>query len=221
LRETPHQGRLFEEAQAAAPEGAVVLKAPALRLSQREVSVSVSVSKDLLDSWEYLAKDAAADFRTRTGFELVWDRPDAKPQTRVAKKHADAWEINRAYGEIRTAFRDQPQVPSKLGMKDGVYIEAAFISPAVGERYRDLLNQVSEKIGWEIRIRPSANQEQISQMARSITPEACAVRGSSKIFPDRVVVPVVIAPNEADREALVAQFCEATGFDIDWETPKA
>ena len=51
LRETPHQGRLFEEAQDAVPACARVLKAPALHLDQKAVVLAVDVSKDGADDW--------------------------------------------------------------------------------------------------------------------------------------------------------------------------
>ncbi len=220
LRETPHQAQLFEEAQNVVPKGATALKAPALRLEQKAVTLTVAVSKEIAGDWGQVGKDAAVAFKAKTGFDLVWDRPDVKTKTSAPKQRQDAWEINKAYGEIRKAFQDQAHTPSKVGLKGGSYIEVAFISPAVGERYRDLMNEVGEKIGWKIQVRPSANQEQIAQEARTITPDDCMLRGAAKIYPteNRVVVPVVNLPEEG--EALAVQFDNATGFAIDWELPK-
>ncbi|MDP6037201.1 MAG: hypothetical protein QGG64_01490, partial [Candidatus Latescibacteria bacterium] len=218
--ETPHQAQLFEEAQNVVPKGATALKAPALRLEQKAVTLTVAVSKEIAGDWGQVGKDAAVAFKAKTGFDLVWDRPDVKTKTSAPKQRQDAWEINKAYGEIRKAFQDQAHTPSKVGLKGGSYIEVAFISPAVGERYRDLMNEVGEKIGWKIQVRPSANQEQIAQEARTITPDDCMLRGAAKIYPteNRVVVPVVNLPEEG--EALAVQFDNATGFAIDWELPK-
>ena len=214
LRETPHQGRLFEEAQEAVPTGARVLKAPALHLDQKAVVLAVDVGG--VDDWERVSGDATADFKAKTGFDLVWDWPGGV-RTEVVVKREDAWEINKAYSEIRKAFGDQPHAPSKMGLKSGSYIEAAFISSQVGERYRGLLNAVGERIGWEIRVRPSANQDEIAREARAITPEACVVRGAAKIYlnENRVVVPVAMVPEDADTRATA--FEESTGFTIAWE----
>lgn len=219
LRETPHQGRLFEEAQKVIPKGATALKAPALRLSQREVVVSVAVGKSVQD-WPHLKKQAEKAFQTRTGFQLVLERPDEQAVSKPAQKGKDAWEINRAYQEIRKTFQKEKHAPTKIGLKGGAYIEAAFISPQVGERYQDLLNTLGERVGWEIRVRPSVNQELISQKASDITPEDWVVRGAPKIYPDRVVVPVVDVGDEAEREKLALEFADLTGFHIDWEGPK-
>lgn len=218
LRETPHQGRLFEEAQEALPPGARVLKAPALHLDQKAVVLAVDVPKDEVDDWERVSGDAAAGFKAQTGFDLIWDWPGGvKTEVAMPEKREDAWEINKAYSEIRKAFGDQPHAPSKMGLKSGLYIEASFISSQVGDRYRGLLDAVGERIGWEIRVRPSANQDEIAREARAITPEGCVVRGAAKIYlnENRVVVPVAILPEDADVRA--AAFEESTGFTIEWE----
>ncbi len=229
LRETPHQGRLFEEARASVPQGATALKAPALRLDQKAVTLAVAVSKDIADDWAHISRDAAAGFKAKTGFDLIWDGPWMPPADRqtgvetggaMPKKGKDAWEINKAYAEIREAFQAQPHAPSKMGLKGGSHIEVAFISAQVGEHYRALLDEVGEKIGWAIWVRPSANQEEIAREARAITPEDCVARGAAKIYlsENRVVVPVMTLPEDADTRA--AAFEERTGFAIAWEVPK-
>ena len=214
LRETPHQGRLFEEARGAVPAGARVLKAPALHLDQKAVVLAVDVGE--VDDWERVSGDAAAGFKAKTGFDLILDWPGGV-KTEVAVKREDAWEINKAYSEIRKVFGDQPHAPSKMGLKSGSYIEVAFISSQVGNRYRGLLSAVGERIGWEIRVRPSANQDEVAREARAMTPEECVVRGAAKIYlnENRVVVPVAMVPEDAGVRA--PAFEECTGFTIEWE----
>jgi len=219
LRETPHQGRLFEVAQAAVPEGATALKAPALRLDQREVVVAVAVGKGI-DDWVQLKKTAEDAFKHQTGFHLILERPDEKMADAPVQKNKGAWEINRSYQEIRKAFQSEKHMPSKIGLKGGAYIELAFISPQVGARYQDLMHTLGERIGWGVQVRPSSNQELISQRAREVTPEDWVVRGAPKIYPDRVVVPVVHVPSEDDRAKFAAEFADLTGFVIDWEGQK-
>jgi len=103
---------------------------------------------------------------------------------------------------------------------EGSFIEATFISPGVGERYRDKLDDLAREIGWPIRIRQSANQEQIALEASRVTPDACGVTGAPKFYPGawRVVVPVQKLPRAADREKLGRDFVDATGCRIEWET---
>jgi len=218
LRETPHQGRLFEEANAMVPQGATALKAPALRLDQREVVVAVAVGK-AVENWTALKKKAEDDFKSRTGFHLVLDRPDERAAVASGPKHKGAWEINRAYQEIRKAFQKEKHKPSKIGLK-GTYIELAFISPQVGGRYQTLMSELGKRIGWDVQVRPSSNQELISQSARELTPEDWVIRGAPKIYPDRVVVPVIQVPSDEERKTVAAEFFELTGFAIDWEAQK-
>ncbi|MBT5830651.1 MAG: MBL fold metallo-hydrolase [Candidatus Latescibacteria bacterium] len=219
LRETPHQGRLFEEAQAAVPEGSTALKAPALRLDQRAVVMTVAVGKEVGD-WSALKKTAEDAFKLRTGFQLILERPDEKLPDAPAQKSKGSWEINKAYQEIRKAFQQEKHMPTKIGLKGGAFIELAFISPQVGARYQDLMDAVGERIGWAVKVRPSSNQEMISQKARELTPDEWALRGAPKIYPDRIVVPVIERPSEEDREKWAAEFLELTGFVIDWEGQK-
>ena len=230
LRETPHQDRLFEEAREAVPAGATVLKAPALHLDQKAVMLAVAVSKDGANDWERVSGDAAAAFKAKTGFDLILKTPHERSvqgqaagnqpedvKTEAAVKREDAWEINKAYSEIRNAFWTQSHTPLKMGLKGGSYIEVAFISSQVGNRYRGLLNVVGERIGWEVRVRPSANQEHIAREARAITPKECVVRGAAKIYlnENRVVMPVAMVPENADTRAVA--FEESTGFTIEWD----
>jgi hypothetical protein len=101
------------------------------------------------------------------------------------------------------------------------FIEATFVSPKVGERFRSKLDELTEQIGWPIRIRQSANQEQIALDARLLTPKSCSVRGAAKFYPSelRVVVAVQKLPRSVDRIKLIEMFLESTGCHIDWECP--
>ncbi|MDP6780088.1 MAG: MBL fold metallo-hydrolase [Candidatus Latescibacteria bacterium] len=226
LRETAHQARLFEEASASLPEGVSAARAPALRLERREVALEVAVSPDLCADWDGLAEEAADRFLSTTGYTLRLIRPDQDTATPASPEVLEnAWEINRAYAEVREAFRSESHAPYRIGLKTdaaGSYIEAAFVSPAVGERYADLLGALSERVGWILRVRDSVNQEQIAQEARSLTPEDCTLRGAPRLFAaqGRVVVPVQRAPSEQDQTALREAFRDATGLEIEWEAPK-
>ena len=80
--------------------------------------------------------------------------------------------------------------------ESGDYIEVAYISPVVGEQYQSVLDEVSTRIGWPIRVRDSANQELIAQEARRITPGDCIVRAPKFFLAEkRIVVPVDRLPD--------------------------
>ncbi|GEM_PF-5220320 len=110
-----------------------------------------------------------------------------------------------------------------MGLKsDGgsPYIEAAFISRNVGERYREALDEVGRETGYEICVRPSANQDRIGAIARDLTPQAWGPRGEPRIYPEAsrgvVQVAVAVAVDEGECWAKAASFEEATGFSIEW-----
>jgi Cft2 family RNA processing exonuclease len=220
LRPTPHQGRLAEVALEVLPDDLRVLKSPALRLEKREIAVEIE--GDLSGTGE---DDVIAQFKERTGFNLILSKPGSVKQKSPGSR-AGGWEINRAYEEIRQTLRDMSHAPSKMGNKvdeSGDYIEVAYISPAVGERYRSVLDEVSASIGWPIRVRDSANQELIAQEARRITPGDCNVRATPKFFlaEQHIIVPVDQLPGNDLSEQLSQEFQERTGFRITWELPKS
>ena len=220
LRDTPHQGRLFEEALAAVPAGAAVVKSPALHLQNRQVVVGVEIPAEHAGTWEQQTREAADRFAEKTGYGLVLELPGtASPSAPAADGE---WEINRAYAAVREAFADQPHAPYKIGRKaegEVAFIEVAFISPAVGARYAELLRALTAEIGWPIRVRRSVNQQQIADEARRITPQNCTLRGTPKLYvaEEWVTVPVVQLPDAGELPDLQERFKEQTGFGITWE----
>ncbi len=111
-----------------------------------------------------------------------------------------------------------------MGLKsdhEDSFIEVTFVSPSVGARYRNQLDELTRETGWNIRIRKSANQEHIAMEASRLTPDSCTVRGAPRFYPAerRVVVPVQKLPRAADRAKLTQDFEQATGCQIDWECP--
>ena len=224
MRDTPHQARLFEEALNSLPQGVETRKAPALRIERKEVFLQVAIPAGLKGSWAKEEKIASDSFCERTGYTLVLSDASGPAKPAETKTPDGAMEINRAYSVIQEAFEGERHAPYRVGLKSdqqGGYIEATFISPSVGERYREKLDELAREVGWSIRIRQSANQEQIALEASRVTPEVCGVRGAPKFYPGewRVVVPVKELPQSVDREKLVADFEEATGCLIDWECP--
>jgi Cft2 family RNA processing exonuclease len=224
VRDTPHQARLFEEAIDCLPESAEMVKAPALRVERKEVLVIVSVPADARPEWKKVETKACALFTERTGYSLILSDA-ANPQKPVeSSTPKGALEINKAYGVIAEAFSGEPHAPYRVGMKpdpEGAYVDATFISPMVGARYQEKLDALSKETGWAIRVRQSANQEQIAMEARRITPKTCQTRGAAKFYPTelRVVVPVQKLPRSVDRTKLIADFEALTGCKIDWECP--
>lgn len=77
-------------------------------------------------------------------------------------------EQNEALASIDAAFREEDFRPYKKGIKDnekGKYIELSFISPAVGMRYSKKIEDISQRIGWDIAISNSVNQNEVIKIA--------------------------------------------------------
>lgn len=73
-------------------------------------------------------------------------------------------EQNVAMQCIDLSFSGKPHRPYKKSVKTdgkGRYIELAFVSPAVGERYGALLEEISGQIGWRLNLSESVNQMEV------------------------------------------------------------
>jgi Cft2 family RNA processing exonuclease len=224
VRDTPHQARLFEEALDCLPEFVEMTKAPALRIEHKEVIVQVSIPNESRTIWGEASREAETGFMDRTGYTLVLMDTSGPRKLVDSSSPQGAMEINKAYNTITAAFAGERHAPYRVGMKsdhEGGYIEATFVSPMVGARFQSKLDTLEAQIGWRIRIRQSANQEQIALEARRITPKSCSVRGAAKFYPSewRVVVPVQKLPRSVDRVKLAEEFEASTGCQIDWECP--
>jgi len=78
-------------------------------------------------------------------------------------------EINAAYGMIRKTLEAHGLY--KTSLKQG-QIVLAFISPQVGERHRETIQNLAEQTGYALSIHPYPNQQQILQFAQQMIREA-------------------------------------------------
>lgn len=126
-------------------------------------------------------------------------------------------EQNLAFSCIDQSFAGIPdQIEKKSIRQDakGKYLEFSFVSPMVGERYREELQQIADQIGWRIQIADKVNQNALFQMIRML----CAEQGVTIVknpsyIPDRRAV-VVKAAGEIDNEKMTAiadAFLKKTG----------
>jgi hypothetical protein len=130
-------------------------------------------------------------------------------------------EINAAFNAIDQAFAGAPHTPYKKSLAhgpDGGAIELAFISPAVAERYRDLLDALGRDTGWPIRAAAAPNQHRIKEIAATLAQEyGIAVRKNPSYFGAqrllRLPVNDIVAPDKAAE--LTRRFEDATGFTLD------
>lgn len=93
-------------------------------------------------------------------------------------------------------------------------MEFSFISPIVGIRYRQELQQIANQIGWRIQIADKVNQNALFQMIRTLCAEhEITLAKNPSYLPDKKVIAVKIAKEvDNERQAAIANaFLEKTG----------
>lgn len=126
-------------------------------------------------------------------------------------------EQNLAFSCIDQSFERFPDQIEKKSIRhdgEGKYLELSFVSPQVGLRYREALQEMADQIGWRIRIADKVNQNALFQIVRSLCAEHGVMPAKNPSYiPDRRTV-AVKAAGETDMEkcrAVEAAFLEKTG----------
>ncbi len=225
MNDMPHQGRLVEVALECLPEGAVAVKPPAIHLDRQEVVVTLDEVMS-----ETATKAAIEKFKETTGFSLVIKIPGTPVATASEAgllfdgSNAERMEINAAYRAIEEAFAAQPEMwrPYKKSLKTGDrgrFIELAFISPEVGARLSELIQQTAERIGYPLSIKPEPNQIAMIAFARKLIPKEWQLQRQPGVLKVERVVRIKCAqPPEAENQELQLiqeQFAEATGYALE------
>lgn len=130
--------------------------------------------KVILNS-SYKVKDEPSSFKEVTGLDLeVQKSGETGPaqNTGVIKTGSkDLMEQNSALKCIDEYFEVKDDKPYKKSIKsspDGKYIELAFISPIIGNKYIEDLKHISEIIGWDMAVSSSVNQNEIINIAAGL-----------------------------------------------------
>ncbi len=162
-------------------------KNPAIHLEQNSVSIRLAPGHSPIQSHQ----DFRDQFAIQTGFQLDIVpselTPASLPHTTRAQAdtslatpfHKPPLEINQAYLLIRNAFQEHPDALRKCGQKNnssGPYIELAFISPQLGQRYQEQIDRLQEQTGWRLCIKPTADQHYIKTWVAGIIPESWGVQ---------------------------------------------
>ena len=104
-----------------------------------------------------------------------------------------------------------PQAPGGDGA-----IELAFISPEVGARYRERLDQLGSEISWRLEVAATPNGNAILEKTRELL-RPLGLRKGPSYFPGERKVRAVLAallPPETI-EPIQARFLEETGFELE------
>ena len=130
---------------------------------------------------------------------------------------AEKAEQNLAFFCIDQTFESLPHKPEKKSLKQdahGKYLEIAFISPMVGNRYAAELQTLSNQTGWRICIADRVNQNGLLKNAQLLCMKyGISLAKSPSYLPERRTVQMKLreeAPAER-LEEVSAAFTELTG----------
>jgi hypothetical protein len=176
-------------------------------------------------------QDVTAQFLEQTGFTLAVTVPGnasfASPQLSTPEPTVPRMEINTANWTIDEAFTDQPESdrPYKKSLKiegERAYIELAFLTPEVGARQHELLQQIAVAIGYPLRIKPEPNQIALIALARQLIPPTWQIAKPPGVMKtDHQVRVKCLTPPAASTpewQAIHNQFSAVTGYTLCIET---
>ncbi|MBN1312323.1 MAG: MBL fold metallo-hydrolase [Anaerolineae bacterium] len=193
------------------PAGTRINKGPSYFMDRREVQVEVDAPGDFTPIEQA--------YRELTGFRLTVLRPGepvfdqaAEP---VAVLSGEKMEINAAYGVIREAL--EPYGLYKTSLKGGGIV-LTFVSPQVGERYLERIEELAGKTGYALSIHPHPNQQQILQIAQQQMRNAgWSIRKGPGIHVDRCALSVTLTtePDPDEVAKVSAAIEEQTGYQME------
>ncbi|WAM32261.1 MBL fold metallo-hydrolase [Caldicellulosiruptor naganoensis] len=160
-------------------------------------------------------KDMSSKFFDETGIELIFDIENKEDCT-ARLQNKDRMEQNKALLLIDLYFENEKDKVYKKSIKEGgKYIELSFVTPFVAEKYKDKLNELSQKTGWEIRISQTINQVEMVNILKDIlTRYNIDLVKNPSIYPTTREVRVKLA-EEIDSSIIneiMNEFFDRTGF---------
>ena len=136
---------------------------------------------------------------------------------RPRNENAEQVEQNLAFSCIDQTFEGQPCTLYRKSIKndgEGRFLEFSFISPALGRRYRELLQTLSDQIGWRIHIADKVNQAELIKIAGVLCSKyGITVCKNPSYIPGTKEIQLTILPGteESVLTELAAEFEEKTG----------
>jgi hypothetical protein len=238
----PHQNKalLLETLQECLPAGIPAVLAASYRDEQQLMRIDVEKP----DEKSRTALETVAEtFRTRTGWSLEWVEasPAAVPSGEAAgsadspEDDANAadtepsphpggqpMEINASYRLIASTFAGTQHRPYRWGLKrdgDGEFIEVSFVTPEIGQRVHDRLDELAVQIGRPLRINRNPNQAMLSQQVRELLRPHGGVQREPRLHVARktVTVRTSVALEPSTREEIRAAFAAFCGYEMVFE----
>ncbi|MBX3086230.1 MAG: hypothetical protein KF716_31630, partial [Anaerolineae bacterium] len=210
------QQALESAVSALLPDGVRLLKAPSVFAQRHEVEVFISETPE---------KDKLAlAFFDLTGYRLAIrtsGRNGADTLTFAGASSAHPpIEINHAYRMIREVL--EPYGLQKVGLRHGQLV-LTFISPEVGLRQYQLMEQLARDTGYDLTLHPHPDQRAILHIVNhELRAAGWLVRKGPGLHKDHheIVVHLYNAPAEDDRSRIATTIESQTGYQLQlkWDT---
>jgi Cft2 family RNA processing exonuclease len=212
----PHLASIEQLALQVLGEKVQQIRKVAIHATERVVRVSAPASPEA--AW---LEDASRRFEQETGFKLeVKTVAGGTPAAKQAYDATGRLEINLALAEIEKAFTDKEHRPYKKSKKagaDGEWIELTFVSPEVGARYQDVIDDLAYRTSWIIRIGQSVDQQAVLRIVKELMPAGWQVsKGPGlDVAGRKVKLKLAVAPTAEEIAAVRDKLVKATGFSIE------
>ncbi|MBI4865921.1 MAG: MBL fold metallo-hydrolase [Candidatus Wallbacteria bacterium] len=194
-------------------------RSPGWHREQNRLVVSLgAVPPDWIDQRTALA----AQFEEESGVRLELERTSqpAAAALDTARDSEGRLEVNLAIAAIDHHFAGLPHRPTRKSRRvdsDGPYLELAFISVRVAERYSETIAQAAADTGWRLTVASKSDQEAILRTFRELWPAAWIVSKGPSLFTDRGVLRVVVRamPSLAELSPIRTALADRTGFELE------
>lgn len=164
-----------------------------------------------------------------TGIKLLFDYPEKETLARKEKEidldevdPENMMEQNQAFAYIDDVFESLGVKIYKKSRKvaGGIpYMELYFISPQVGKRYRDTIENLREDTGWNIKMGDTPVQNEIIKLARRLTVAAgLRLKKNPGLYRDKELVKVEVRGEleKGSINKMKDEFKQKTGYDIEF-----
>lgn len=209
-----HQEELQKAALAQLPKDWQV-SSVSIMLDKETVLLKIAAFSPYDESWLENIKNS---FQTQTGFNLEFQFPVTLTinNTVVTNSNNIKLEINAAYNKIKEVFNSKPHQLLKVGLK-GDAIELTFITPEIGKRYEELMQQIGEQIGYKLQYRLTPDQNKLQQTVKDLIASysslgALATEPSVNLAKQEITIKLNL--QIADLLKLKEQFFEQTGWQL-------
>jgi hypothetical protein len=128
----------------------------------------------ILNSKFIIEASKIEEFKTNTGLQLLIQNPGTSGVYKEfdniieSKKNVIVLEQNQTLKLIDESFIMEEFKPYKKSIKNNgkeKYIELCFISPVIGKKYIDKINDLVNKTGWSMKVSETVNQNEIMNLA--------------------------------------------------------